>query len=442
MENNSLLKNFTRYVGLNIIGLMSSTVCIFIDYLFIAMAMGADGLAALSFATPAFTIMYAFGLLLGVGGGAKYAEQVAKGKQKHANGFLTVAVKMCCIIAVPLIVIGVFFSSQISMLLGADGHIIQMTADYIRVIFIGSPFLLLFLLLTGFERNDGSPKIAMIAAVIHNGANILFDYIFIIVFDWGMFGASLATMTAAFCAFSYLCIHWLMGKANFRIVKTRLVLRKAIIICGIGGSSFLSYSLYSFLTITFNITLNNLGGNIAVAAFGIITSLAFLVQNVFVGIGQGIQPIASFYYGKNDSKNLEKLTSYAIRTNVVLALVVISVIFLFTDAIVSIFNSEHDVALAVLAMEGVRIYFIAFLFYGTTFTCYSFLSVTSNPRFALVASFLQGGGLTIPIVIILSGLLGVTGVWISYPVSELILVIINIFFLHRAHTLHRKNLIY
>jgi len=439
MENNSLLKNFTKYVGLNIVGLVSSTIVILVDYIFVAMAMGADGLAAITFGVPVYTIVFAVGMMFGVGGGAKYAEHAAKGEQEQANNFFTVSLKTGCIFAIPLIAAGVFLTRQITGLLGADGHILYMTADYVRVVLLGSPIMLLYFILTSFERNDGSPKIAMIAGVIASAVNILMDFIFIIVLDLGAGGVSGATMVAMSCSLLFLLVYRLRHKANFRFVKTKLAIRKIATVCAIGGPSLLNTLLYSFLMITFNLVLYRLSGNIAVAAFGIITSLAFLVQNFFTGVGQGIQPIASYYYGKKNSDNLRKIALYAIATNVVLAVAVISMVYLFTDNIVAVFNTEQNLELAVLAREGLRIYFAAFLFFGTTIVTIAFLSVTSNPTFSLVVSFLQGGGLVIPIVLITSRLLGVTGVWLAYPISEFILIVTSVIFLVRANRFHRKK---
>ena len=116
----------------------------------------------------------------------------------------------------------------------------------------------------------------------------------------------------------------------------------------------------------------------------------------------------------------------------------IAIVFLFTDPITSILNTEQNAALSRLANEGVRIYFAAYVFVGLTTIAIAFLSVTSAPRSALVISALQNGALLIPLILIMSRLFGIRGTWASYPASELLLVIASIFFLCRANRIHQK----
>ena len=326
------------------------------------------------------------------------------------------------------------------MLLGAREHILPMTAGYIRTLLLLSPGVIFYSILEAFARNDEAPRIAMISAVLYNAMNIVFDYIFILVFGWGMMGAALATSLASFCALLYLSTHWLRGKMNFRFVKAKLMQKQVQSICEIGAPPLLNDLLYGLVLITFNLTLLSLKGNVGVAAFGIISSIAFVALFIFIGLGQGIQPLASHYYGTRDKQRLGTLLKYSIVTSISVAIVVIAAIFLFADLITSILNYDQDMVLAELANEGVRIYFTAFLFAGITIVSIAFLGVTSMPKTAVILSILRGGALVIPLVFLLSRAFGVAGVWFAYPLAELLLVIVSISCLLYANCLHKKNL--
>jgi len=341
-------------------------------------------------------------------------------------------------VAIPLILLGGFFAAQISMLLGAREHILPMTAGYIRILLLLSPGVILYCIFEAFARNDNAPKIAMFSAIIFNAMNIILDYIFIFVFGWGMMGAALASTLASFCALSFLAVHWLRKKLNFRLAITKLVPKQMLSICEIGAPSLINDLLYGLVLITFNLTLLSLKGNIGVAAFGIISSIAFVVLFIFIGLGQGIQPLASYYYGKKDRKNLGKVLKYSIITSTSIAIAVVAVMLVFANSITSVLNHRQDMVLAELANEGVRIYFTAFLFVGVTIISIAFLSVTSMPRTAVALSVLRGGALVIPLVLLLPRWFGVVGVWMAYPLAELILVIISVFCLLRANRLHKK----
>ena len=436
---NGIVNVFIKYVGLNILGTISTAICIFVDYWFIATAMGTDGLTALSLALPVYSIINGVGLMLGVGGGAKYAELKAKDDDNHANNFFTLTVKSGCIFIIFFVLIGCFFTPQISALLGAEQHILPMTSSYVRIILLLSPGLILYHIFSSFARNSGSPKTAMISAFIFNAMNIVLDYIFIMVFGWEMFGASLATTLASFCALLYLLACWGQKKFSFRFVKTRLIIKQVMSVFEIGGPSFIGEFLYGFVLMVFNLTLLNLNGNVGVAAFGIVSSIAFVVQYIFIGLAQGIQPMVSNYYGKKDRENIKRVLNYSLKTAIGIALVVVAAMFLFTESITSVLNSEEDVILAELVNEGARIYFSAFIFVGITYIATSFLSVSVAPKVALILSILQGGALIIPLVFILSKIFGVIGAWLSYPISELLLAIISIYYLLRTSKFYDKN---
>ena len=434
----SVLKRFIKYVGLNIIGMISTAICVFVDYWFVAMAMGTDGLTALGLGVPLFSFIFGIGVMLGVGGGARYAMLRAEGEQTKANQMFTTTLKMGCFAAVPFVVLGGFFAAQIAALLGASGHILPMTTSYIKILLLLSPAFIFYTIFESFARNDEAPKIAMISAVIFNAMNIILDYLFIIVFAWGMTGAALASTVAAICALLYLLTYWLRKKMNFRFVKANIILKQVRSICEIGAPSLISDLSYGIVLITFNLTLLSVKGNLGVAAFGIISSVALIVFFIFMGLGQGIQPLASHYYGKKDRKSLMKLLKYSLVTSISVAVVVITIVFLFANSITSILNHEQDMALAELANEGIRIYFTAFLFVGITMVSIAFLSVTNMPKTAVILSILRGCVFVIPLILILSRLFGVVGVWAAYPIAEFLLAVISISCLVWASRLYKK----
>ena len=435
-----VFKDFVKYVGTNTVGMIATAICMIVDYWFIASAMGTDGLAAFSLGLPIYSITWGIGMMLGVGGGAKYAELHAMGDESQANKVFTITIKMGLIVIIPLVLGGFFLGNMISMLLGAEGYILPMVTGYVSTILILSPGLILYGIFESFTRNDDSPKAAMISSIIFNVMNIVWDAVFIFGFGWGMVGAGLASTLAGFCALLYLVVHWKIKKTNFRFVNAQLKIKQVLSICEIGLPSFNSEFLYGFIHITFNITFLSLAGNIGVAAFGIVSSLANLSFYIFSGVGQGIQPLASYYYGVKEKLNLKKVLDYALITSICFSAIIIAIVYLFTDPITSILNTEQDAVLSALANTGVRIYFLSYIFVGITTVAIAFMSVTSAPKIALVISVLQNGALIIPLIFIMSRLFGIYGAWASYPVSELLLVVASIFFMYRANRIHRQIL--
>lgn len=441
----SVMKNFSKYVSFNIYSMLAASICLFVDAFFISIGIGADGLTALSLASPIFALIFGIGLMIGVGASAKFATLRAEGETNSANEYFSTAIKVSSVMTILLSLTGIFLSSQISSLLGAKGYILPMTEDYVRVILVLAPVLVLYSIFESFTRNDGSPKVAMISGIIFYASNIVMDYFFIIVFDWGMFGAALATTVAPLIALCYLLIYWWGKKANFKFVKTRLEAKKVKSIFGIGGNIFIREILGGLNIFLFNLVFMQLSGNLGVAAFGIVTNLSYVVKAVYVGLSQGIQPLLSFYYGIKDRVSLYKVLKYSFVTSSIISVVVISAIWIFTDPITSLLNHEGDYyvaeQLSALANEGARIFFTVFLFYGFTYIIISFLSVTGAAKNSLVLSFLLNGAVIIPLIFILPSLFGVTGAWLVHPVTGFLAFLIAILFLIRIREIHRKYLV-
>jgi len=429
-------KTFLKYVSMNIVGMIAASAMVFIDAIFISIALGAYGLAAVSLIGPVFGIVFGLGLLLGEGGGSKYAANMASQRHEKANAFFTVAVRSCFIISIPLILAGVFFPDQLSALLGAQGYLLPMVSGYVKIFLIFSPVIILYYALESFVRNDETPGAAMVSAVILYTMNILFDHIFILHLNLGMFGAGLATSLAATVALVYLLFHW-HKKARFRFTKVFVAIKKSRAIFAIGAPSFIMNTLGGINMLVFNWLFLVHLGNIGVAAFGIVSTLSVVIHAIFLGISQGMQPMVSYYYGNSDTKNMNKVLKLSIITSLCIAFIFVILSFAFSQQLIAIFNQEQDIILGAqltsLATFGMRIYFSAFIFVGITLISTYFLAATGAPKRALTLSLLQNAGI-IPIVIVLSYIGGVLGIWGSYPAFELPLAILSIIFLIQKNT--------
>ncbi|MCL1950291.1 MAG: MATE family efflux transporter [Turicibacter sp.] len=417
-----MLRKFIRYVSLNITGMVSIAFCIFMDTFFIALAMGSDGLTALNLALPIYAIVNGTGHMVGVGGGARYATLRAEGHDEQAEGVFSVAFYSGIILSGLFMLLGIFLANPIAGFLGAGGHIHPMAAIYLRTILIMSPGLVLSNILAGFIRNDNAPRVAMTATMILAVANIILDYVFIFPLGLGMFGAALATMTGSMLGLFYLLYYWLSGKTCLKLRSFKRPLKVFSAISVTGMPSLIGDLSAAIVMTVFNRVFLSLSGNMAVAAFGIVTNLSMIVLAIFNGVGQGMQPLVSTAYGEGNARDQKKVFRYSYLTVMGLALAIYLVAFTFTDQLTHVFNSTGDLYLQELARVGVRIYFLAFLFIGISIVTIIYLSVTSAPRAGMVLSLLRGGFITIPIVLLLARLLGVTGVWLSYPIGEFLMM--------------------
>ena len=168
----------------------------------------------------------------------------------------------------------------------------------------------------------------------------------------------------------------------------------------------------------FNIVILNIAGTTGVAAYGIIANIAFVTNAIFVGIGQGIQPLASKAHGEGDSRRLQLILKYAlVLSAAVWALIYLGITF-FTDGIIAVFNSENNHALRDYAASGLVIYFSGFAAAGLNIIITAFLSAAESSRAAFVLSMTRGFAAIVPLVLVLPHFWGIIGVWLVFPVAE------------------------
>lgn len=418
MKETSILKEFTKYSILNILGMIGLSCYIFADTLFISIGLKTEGLTALNLAVPVFSFVQGFGMMIAMGGAIRYS--ISKGNQdkERQDAVFTQSLYFVLFISVFLIMAGVFLSNELTTLLGADETVHEMANIYLKVILLFSPAFMINSVLICFVRNDGNPKLSMMAMLIGSFSNIILDYIFIFPLNMGILGAVLATGIAPIIGIIVLSWHFIQKKNGFRIRKTKIKLKSFVDISSLGVSSLITEVSWGIVMIVFNTIILQINGNVGVAAYGIVATVSFVITAVFNGISQGIQPIISNNYGAGNKGNIYKVYRYALITAVTIAITIYVASVTLADPIVSIFNEEQNAVLTKIARDGIRIYFIGFVFVGFNSITVTYFSAVSRPKQAFIISLLRGFIVIIPVVWLLSGLLGMNGVWIAMPVTE------------------------
>ena len=429
MKNQSTLKTFFKFTSLNVLAMISLSCYILADTYFISKAFGANGLTALNLAIPIYSLINGIGLMIGIGGATKFS--IYKGKNKHCKGNITFtnSILLGFIFSTIFIFLGLFFSLKLSIILGADLETLYNTNVYLKTILLFAPFFIINNILIAFIRNDGNPKLAMIAMFIGSFSNIVLDYIFMFPLNMGMFGAAFATGLAPVISMLSLSYYFIKKKNTFKLDRIQFVPIYMKSIIKFGLSSFIIEISSGIVIIIFNIIILNISGNIGVAAYGIIANLSLVAMSIFNGIGQGIQPIISNNFGISNKDAIKQTLIYAIITTFILSILLYIITFLNSSFLVGIFNSSKDRILEDIASKGLIIYFTGFIFVGFNLVVTSFLNSINNPNKAFIISISRGFLLIIPLVIVLSKTLSLTGVWLSFTVTELLSTSLCFYFL-------------
>lgn len=415
---NNILHLFIKYVSLNVLGMIGLSCYILADTFFVARGIGSDGLTALNIAIPIFNFVNGIGLMLGMGSATKYAILKAQNKNNEANIIFTNSLIYILIISVLFISVSIFFTSHIAYILGARGNIHSMTNIYIKMILLFSPMFMFNNVLLGFVRNDNHPRLAMIAMLMGSLFNIVFDYIFIFPFNMGIFGAVLATVFSPIVSILILSALFIKKKNTFFIVKPNISFRKFFEISSLGVSFLITEISSGFVILSFNIIILNIAGDVGVAAYGITANIALVIIAIFTGMGQGVQPIISINYNNQD--NINKIYKYAVILSTSISIFVYIITYLFANEITSIFNRDNIEELQRISVNGLRIYFTAFIFVGYNIITCVYFSSRDKAKQAFIISILRGFIFIMPSIFILSSIFNMTGVWLSFPVAEIL----------------------
>ena len=420
MDTKPIRNDFFRYILANVISSIGVSVYILIDTFFISRGMGADGLAALNLALPVFSFINGFGLMLGMGGGSIFSMLYCRTERIETDRVFTNAFLSLLFVAALFEGAGLFFSEQITHLLGADASVFSLSHDYLKMILLFSPALLLNNLMVCFMRNDCAPKLAMAGILCGSLANVVLDYVFIFMLGMGMKGAALATCISPFVSLAVMSIHFITGWNAFtlRLVRPSLHIIRDIV--SLGLHAFFTEVSGGLVIFVFNFVIYRLMGNTGIAAYGVIANIAIVLTAVFIGLSSGVQPLMCRCHGRGDNAAVKYLLRLSAVTAVITAAVAYALLFSQTTPVVSVFNSSGDPAMRSIAEKGLRLYFLFMPFMGVNAIMSVYFSSDEKPHIAQMISLLRGTFLVIPAVFIACLLHSIALVWLAVPISEML----------------------
>ena len=432
-KQDTILKVFAKYAALNILGMLGLSCYILADTLFIANGVGSSGLTALNLVLPVYSFISGIGLMLGMGGGTRYSILRGERKEKEACRVFTMTLAAGILAGLMITAAGLIFSSRLVVLLGADSGVEPLAGTYLKTILLFSCAFLLNNILICFIRNDGNPKLSMIAMLAGSFSNVILDYIFIFPCRMGMFGAAFATGLAPVISMGILSVHWLTGKRNHGLSICKGIPVRYGRIIMIGLPSFITEFSSGVIMLMFNITILKLAGNTGVAAYGIVANLALIVVAVYTGAAQGMQPVISANYGSGNLVNVRQTYRAAVFLSAALGVLFVLAGTIFAGPLAGIFNKEQDRTLELLAVQGIRYYFPAFLIMGVNIITAAYFAASDRAVPSFWISVLRGILAAAVFIIILPPALGMSGVWLVIPCAEAVTLAAGMLLYKRYH---------
>ncbi|MGG7162893.1 MATE family efflux transporter [Clostridium ihumii] len=429
-------KILLHYLIPSVLSMLAVSAYVFVDTAFVGYGVGSTALAALNISIPIYSVFTALHCTIGIGGGTLVSIAIGKGDEKEKNKVFSIAVIMAIIVGIILTIIGVIFPKNIASLLGATEEIKPLVSIYIGIISAVSWAFLLVGVLSAFIRNDKNPRLVMIASIVSNLANVILDYVFIFIFDLGIAGAALATAISPIINLLILSTHFLRQRGTLKFSKVAMESKIIKRIVKNGFGSFILEICGGIIIFILNNIFMKLGGELYVAAYGIIANIAFLGIAVFEGIGQSIQPVVSVNFGAKKRKRILESLKYAVILSMSFGIFIYVIFLLFPEAILKLFTKD-DLQLINITAKAMRIYFFGYALMGANMVFLYFLQSIEESKMAIFISLSRGIIFVILGLIILTPAFKINGVWFSVSFSEICTFILGIFILKKD--LKRNN---
>ncbi len=423
-------KQLRRYILPNILAMVGISCYVLADTFFISLQAGADGITALNLTLPLYALMFALGAMVGIGSATRYSLCKSFAPEEALSYFFN-SLFWTLLLSLPFVAAGIFAPDTVLRWMGADDTIVAIGTSYIRIALCYAPFFMLNYTFTAFVRNDNAPNIAMTATLISGMFNIVFDYIFMFPMGLGMVGAALATGISPIVSMSICMVHYLSPKNNVKFRWQVPSFTKLVRSCVLGFVAFVGEISSGLTTMVFNFLLLGLGGNIAVAAYGVVANIALVGTALFNGISQGLQPLASLVHGKSDTQGERQIYRYSLRIGMGIALVLVASVWIWGDGMVDLFNSEGSSQLARYAGPGIRLHFLGFLCAVVNIIQAGFFSSIGKGLASSAIAFCRGVGAIVVFAFVLSKAFGITGVWLAFPAAEIFTFLLTFLLRHR-----------
>lgn len=405
--------------------------------------VGATALTGVGLFAAILMFINAFAMLAGAGGAPLAAIALGKQDKDHAEKIMANSFSLLLIFAVVLTIAFYLGAPALLTWFGASSATLPYAVDYARIYILGSIFVLIVMGMNPFITTQGFAKISMLTTVIGAVINIILDPIFIFVFKMGVKGAALATILSQAVGASYVLWFLCSDKTILKLKKKNLKLDPKIFgpTLALGISTFVMLSTESILSISFTTSLAKFGGDLAVGAMTIITSVSMLVTMPMQGFCQGGQPIISYNYGARNVDRVKKAFFTQFGICVGYALIFWSIAMFIPEVFAGMFTTDTE--LAEYASWAIRIYMAGIFSLGFQISCQQSFMALGQAKISLLLALLRKVFLLIPLIFILPNFFAdkVFGVFVAEPVSDIIAATVTTiaFFVQFKKILNKKE---
>ena len=418
-------KRLLRFVIPSIGMMIFTSIYGIVDGFFVSNYVGKTEFAAVNLIMPFPMLLGACGFMIGTGGSALVSMTLGQGKKKEANEIFSMLIKVLIIAGIIMSVLGIIFTREIAIFLGATDDLIEHCVVYGRLLLIAlTPFMIQNVFqsfLVTAEKPDLGLKITIIAGL----TNIILDFLFIGVFRFGLVGAATATGISQIIGGGLPLIYFIHeNNSELRIVPSKINWRHLGKACFNGSSELMTNVSLSLVNMLYNLQLMKYAGENGVAAYGVIMYVNFIFVGVFVGYAFGSAPIIGFNYGAGNKDEMHNVYYKSLLFNIVAGIIMCIIAILLAGVLANLFVG-YDKELFEITKRGFSIYSLSFIVMGLNIYASSFFTGLGNGLISAVLSFLRTLLFQLVCVLVLPLLWGLDGIWLSIVAAESMALILS-----------------
>lgn len=413
------------------IGILVMSLNILVDTIFVGNWIGSIAIAAINVVLPVSFFIAALGMAIGIGGSSIISRALGAKNAKKALQTFGNQITLTLLLTISLVVVGLIFRDSIIPSFGGKGAIFDPAKIYYTIVLYGVPFLALCMMGNTVIRAEGKPKFAMYAMMIPSISNLLLDYILINVLDYGMAGAAWATSVSYIICFAFILWFFLSKNSELKISFSHLGLSVPIVaeISSLGFVTLARQAVVSITYLVMNNILFNLGGETSVTSYAIVSRMLMFAMFPVLGLTQGFLPIAGYNYGAQNYARVRETINTAIKYAMILATLVFILLMIFPEEITRMFTSDIDVIRK--TPSDMRWVFAATPIIAIQLIGAAYFQAIGKARPALLLTLTRQGFFFIPLILILPNFYGELGVWMSFPISDVLATFVTAYFLNR-----------
>lgn len=430
LKNDSIPKLFLCFSIPSVTGMLINALYAIVDGIFIGRFVGADALAAITIGYPIINLGVALSFLFGMGGATVMSLHAKNLRLKNTCFSHLITLNVVAYIFLALLVFG--FNDSLMILMGSNEKLLPLVKEYLYTCTVALVFLMLANSLNAVVRNDKAPTYAFISMVSGAVTNIFLDWLFIVIFDMGLFGGALATGIGQVVSFIILVSYFFRSgtKIKFRFEKIRLPF--FIKIVTVGFPSFTIEFAAAVTNTLLNKTFMAYSGPLGVSSYSIVTYICYMFRMVFSGFGQALQPIASFNYGIKEIERVKQIFKIGHISALCISSTLLLGVFTLGEWLIRMFT--NDPPLIEMSCKGIILFSSALVFLGANFVNIAYLQAKGSTKLSNMLSILRSVVFVLVAVVILPPLWGEAGIWLVLPASDLFTFVTSCFLFKRIRS--------